>query len=135
MEASTVTVRVRYAETDRMGVAYYGNYFAWFEVGRVEMLRELGFTYAELEDEGTLLPVAYTQCKYHSPARYDEEVTVGTSVAEFGKGSIVFETEVRGLGDGRLIADGRTKLGCVNAEGKPSRLPAELLAVLKRRGA
>jgi len=130
MEASTFIVRVRYAETDRMGVAYYGSYFAWLEVGRVEMLRELGFTYAELEEGGVLLPVAETQCKYHTPARYDEELIVRTSIAEVGKGSVVFTTEIRGLADDRLVAKGRTKLGCVNADGRPSRLPAALLATL-----
>ena len=109
-----------------MGVAYYGSYFAWLEVGRVELMRELGYTYAELEDGGVLLPVAETRCKYHSPARYDEELSVRTSIDEAGKGSIVFATEIRGLADDRLVAEGRTKLGCVDVDGKPQRLPAGL---------
>ena len=76
MFSNTTKIRVRYAETDQMGYMYYGNYAAFFEVGRVEMLRSLGMTYKSMEDSGIIMPVAEMKCKYIKPALYDEEITV-----------------------------------------------------------
>jgi acyl-CoA thioester hydrolase len=82
MPLSTTSLRVRYAETDQMGVAYYANYFVWCEVGRVELLRQLGFEYRQMEiEDGCHLPVVEASCRYRSPARYDDMVTVETRVA------------------------------------------------------
>jgi acyl-CoA thioester hydrolase len=130
MTASRTFVRVRYAETDRMGYAYYGGYFAWFEVGRVEFLRERGIAYAELEDSGTLLPVAETSCRYLAPARYDDELEVETRVEEFGRSSVTFASRVLRRSDGAALAEGRTRLACVDRNGKPKRLPGELARAL-----
>ena len=131
MEASRITVRVRYAETDRMGYAYYGSYFAWLEVGRVEMLRQMGFAYAELEDSGVFLPVSETSCRYISPARYDEELVVETRLADLGKGSATFDTRVLRADGVELVAEARTKLACVGPDGKPRRLPEEMIGALE----
>ena len=76
MPSAVTSVRVRYAETDQMGVVYYANYFVWFEVARTDLLRTLGWTYREMEDSGVLLPVIDAQCEYRRPARYDDEVEV-----------------------------------------------------------
>jgi acyl-CoA thioester hydrolase len=76
MFSNTTKIRVRYAETDQMGYMYYGNYAAFFEVGRVEMLRSLGMTYKSMEESGIIMPVAEMKCKYIKPALYDEEITV-----------------------------------------------------------
>ncbi len=78
----TTEVRVRYAETDQMGVVYYANYLVWFELGRVEMLRSLGLAYSQLEtDHGCMLPVIESRCRYRSPARYDDEILIETRPA------------------------------------------------------
>ena len=74
----TARVRVRYAETDQMGVVYYGNFFTWFEIGRAEMLRSLGLSYRQMEEDGAVLPVAKASCRYRSPAHYDDEVLIRT---------------------------------------------------------
>jgi acyl-CoA thioester hydrolase len=80
--AVTTEVRVRYAETDQMGIVYYANYLVWFELGRVEVLRSLGLTYSRLETEhGCILPVIEARCRYRKPARYDEEIVIETRPA------------------------------------------------------
>ena len=79
MRTSTTTLRVRYAETDQMGVVYHANYLVWFEVGRTDLLRQLGWTYREMEKTGVRLPVIEVECTYRSPARYDDEIEVRTT--------------------------------------------------------
>src|SRR5947209_20267550 len=87
-------LRVRYAETDQMGVVYYANYYVWMELGRVELVRSLGMNYKELEDnEGLLLAVIESTCRYLRPARYDQEITVVTSVGEFTHRVVEFTYE------------------------------------------
>ncbi len=130
MEASKIVVRVRYAETDRMGHAYYASYFPWFEVGRVEFLREVGASYKELEDSGVFLPVSETSCKYLESAQYDDELEIVTAPVDFGKCSVAFETKVVRMADGQLLAEGRTRLGCVDDAGRPRRLPPQLAGTL-----
>ena len=78
IDQSTSRVRVRYAETDRMGVVYHANYFVWFEVGRTDLLRHSGWTYREMESEGITLPVIEAHCQYRQSARYDDEIDIGT---------------------------------------------------------
>lgn len=91
MPPSTTTLRVRYAETDQMGVAYYANYFIWCEIGRVELLRQLGFEYKQMEIEHNChLPVVEASCRYKSPARYDEEIVIETRVAAVRSSVIKF---------------------------------------------
>ena len=124
--ANDVEFRVRYAETDQMGRAYYGAYFAWFEVGRVEVLRNLGSTYRELEAEGYLLPVIEAHARYLAPASYDEIVIVRTRLACARASRVGFLSEVISKESGRRIAEGRVTLACVGPDGRPRRLPAAL---------
>jgi acyl-CoA thioester hydrolase len=127
--ASEVRVRVRYAETDRMGFAYYGCYAAWLEVGRVEYLRERGMVYRDVEDLGRLLAVRRLEIDYLAPARYDDLLLIRTCVADAGKSRVDFETEVLRESDGQLLARGRVRLACLDREGRPQRLGEELTRV------
>ena len=124
--ASETTVRVRYAETDQMGRAYYGAYFTWFEVARVELLRQAGFTYADLEKRGVLLPVIEAQCKYLAPAVYDQLLRIVTRAVCTGRSRVEFTSEVFAEGNGRTLATSRVVLACVGPEGKPRALPEPL---------
>jgi acyl-CoA thioester hydrolase len=98
------TLRVRYAETDQMAVVYNANYIIWFEVGRVELLRQLGFSYAEMEQDGMHLPVVEVKCRYKHPARYDDEVTIRTRLAQLRASLLGFHYEIVRKSDGRLLA-------------------------------
>jgi acyl-CoA thioester hydrolase len=119
-------VRVRYAETDRMGVVYYANYLVWFEVGRTELLRTLGWSYREMEHEGIGLPVIEASCLYHRPARYDDELEIRTKGTLLSAVRMQFDYEiVRNPGD-ELIVSGRTLHAAVNGAGRPARLPARV---------
>ena len=130
----TTALRVRYSETDQMGVVYHGNYFAWFEVGRVELLRQLGFNYAELESsEGCSLPVVEASCRYRRPARYDDQLQVQTTVKAI-RGPILIFAYALYRGE-LLLADAETKHVVVDRELRRRRLPeayyAAILAVLE----
>jgi acyl-CoA thioester hydrolase len=105
---SETTLRVRYAETDQMAVVYHSNYFIWFEVGRVELLRQLGFSYQEMEAEGLNLPLVEAKCRYKHPARYDDEVTVRTHLAQMRTSLLRFHYELVRKSDGRLLAEGES---------------------------
>jgi acyl-CoA thioester hydrolase len=95
LEYHDVTVRVRYAETDQMGVVYHSNYLIWFEVGRVELMRSLGFDYKRMEaDDDTYMVVAEAHCRYHSPARYDELLTIRTRILQAKNRSLQFGYEI-----------------------------------------
>ncbi|SFC21248.1 acyl-CoA thioester hydrolase [Parapedobacter composti] len=120
-------VRVRYAETDQMGYVYYGNYATYYEVGRVELFRSLGFSYKALEDSGIMLPVMELRCKYLKPARYDEEITVRVHLREKPAVKIKFEYELFNPG-GELINTGYTQLVFVDMKrNKPCMAPAGFL--------
>jgi acyl-CoA thioester hydrolase len=102
-------VRVRYAETDKMGVVYHSNHFVWFEVGRVELLRQLGFSYRDMEEEdGRFIAVVEAKCRYRAPVRYDEEVIIRTRLMNVRESVIHFAYELRRASDGSLIAEGET---------------------------
>jgi len=127
-------VRVRYLETDRMNVAYHGWYFAWFEIGRVELMRDLGVPYRELEDTaGVFFPVVEAGATFRAPARYDDCLTVSTRVAAVGGVRLRFEYEVSRDGDGARLASGFTEHAAVGRDGRPRRLPAELRGRLAGR--
>ena len=118
------TLRVRYAETDQMGIAYYANYLAWFEVGRTEWCRATGFTYREMEQqEGIYLMVADAHCRYKAPARYDDVLIIKTKVKSFKKRLIVFGYEVLSQASGQLLATGETTHTITDAEGHLRSLP------------
>ncbi|MEO6656041.1 MAG: thioesterase family protein [Pyrinomonadaceae bacterium] len=102
-------VRVRYAETDAMGIVHNANYFIWFEVGRSHLCRDKGFSYKEMEDEeNALMVVAESYCRYKSPAYYEDVLTVRTQVGEIRSRSLRFIYEVHRASDGILIAEGET---------------------------
>ncbi|MCH5584351.1 acyl-CoA thioesterase [Shimazuella sp. AN120528] len=116
-------IRVRYQETDQMGVVYHANYLVWFEVGRTSLIRELGYSYTGLEAKGLLLPVVDVGAQFRRSAKYDDVVMVETSIKELGPSKIVFEYSIRRKSDGQLLATGHTKHLWVTKEMKRVRLP------------
>lgn len=125
-------VRVRYAETDQMGVVYYANYLVWMEIGRVELVRSRGFDYKQLEQtEGLFLSVLDATCRYVYPARYDQEVVIYTEVAKANTRTIEFAYEMRSAEPDRLLAEGSTRHIWLNREWRPTRLPDRYHGVLR----
>jgi len=124
--SSSSIVRVRYAETDRMGVVYYANYLVWFEVGRTDLIRTLGRSYRQLEDEGVILPVIEAHCEYRQSARYDDEIEIRTTGAVLSPVRMKFMYEVVRRADGVSIASGHTIHASLDPRGKPRRLPDSL---------
>jgi acyl-CoA thioester hydrolase len=128
------TVRVRYAETDQMGVVYHSNYLIWFEVGRVELMRALGFDYKSMEiDDDCYIVVADVHCRYHCPARYDEQLTVRTRIVEAKNRVLKFGYELFRQPDNRLLATGETTHVACNRAGHvkhfPDKYKAAFLAI------
>jgi acyl-CoA thioester hydrolase len=121
--ASISVVRVRYAETDKMGVVYYANYFVWFEVARADLLRSLGWTYREMEHAGVALPVIEAHCDYNRPARYDEEMEIRAKGRMLSPVRMEFTYEVVRRDDQMIAASGRTVHAALDSAGKPCRLP------------
>ena len=131
MYQSETKVRVRYSETDQMGYVYYGNYAMYYEVGRVESLRQLGLTYKELEDGGVMMPVLENKSKFFSPALYDDELRIVTTISEKPSVRITFNYDIFN-GSNQLIHQGETLLAFVNkSTGKPCRPPEHFQNVLK----
>jgi len=126
---STSVIRVRYAETDKMGVVYYANYFVWFEVARADLLRSLGWTYREMEHAGVTLPVIDAQCEYRRPARYDDELEVRTKGRMLSPVRMEFTYEILFREDHSLAASGRTVHAALDLTGKPCRLPDRITQV------
>ncbi len=125
------TVRVRYAETDQMGVVYHSNYFIWFEVGRVELIRSLGIEYKKMEVEDDChIVVAEAHCRYHHPARYDDVLRVRTRIADGRSRVIRFAYEVFHAETGRLLATGETTHVICGRDGRPRSLPAKYRSTL-----
>jgi acyl-CoA thioester hydrolase len=117
-------LRVRYAETDQMGVVYYANYLVWFEIGRTDFCRQRGFAYREMESEdGLYIMVAEARCRYKAPARYDDEIEVRTSLGEARKRVLVFRYEVFRQPGEDLLAEGETVHVVTDREGHPRVLP------------
>jgi len=130
MLENNTRIRVRYADTDNMGFSYYANYLVWFEVGRTEMLREIGLPYAELERQGVALPVLEAYCKYHRPALYDQLLRVASRMEKFPGASLRIDYEVFNEDD-QLLARGYTVHAFINSAGKPVRPPRAFLNKLK----
>jgi len=125
------TVRVRYAETDQMGVVYHANFLIWFEVGRVELMRALGVEYKRMEREDDChIVVADVHCRYHHPARYDEVLRVRTRIAESRNRTVKFAYEVFRDSDNQLLATGDTTHVICGANGRPKLLPQKYRDVL-----
>ena len=122
---------MRYSETDQMGVVYHSNYVIWFEVGRVEALRQLGFTYKQMEADGCHLPVVELRCRYKAPARYDELITVRTCLKNVRAGLIHFHYEVLRAEDGSLLAEGETVHLTLDGQGNRRPFPPKYRTALK----
>ncbi|WP_074011016.1 acyl-CoA thioesterase [Numidum massiliense] len=117
-EVSLTEVRVRYQETDQMGVVYHSNYFVWFEVGRTALIRERGSSYRELEEKGIVLPVIEANCQYKAPARFEDVIRIETSVGELTPAKVRFDYRVV-RDDGKLLAVGHTLHMWVDQAMKP----------------
>jgi acyl-CoA thioester hydrolase len=120
---STSLVRVRYAETDQMGVVYYANYLIWFEVGRTDWLRETGWSYREMEADGIQLPVIEAHCEYRQGARYDDEIEIRTQAKKLSPVRVQFDYEAIRRADGALLATGHTVHATIDRNGRPVRIP------------
>ncbi|HEY4658963.1 MAG TPA: thioesterase family protein [Gemmatimonadaceae bacterium] len=119
-------LRVRYAETDQMGVVYHANYLIWCEIGRTDFIRQHGVSYAELEEQGVLLAVSEATLRLHAAARYDELVRVETTLAEVKSRQVTFDYRITRAGTGERIATARTALVSLAPGGRPAALPAEV---------
>ena len=118
------TVRVRYAETDQMGLVYYANYYIYFEIGRVEYMRQLGVAYKEMEiQDDSFIVVAESHCRYLRPARYDDQLRIRTRVEEVRRRTIRFAYEIVESASGTLLATGKTQHVVCDGKGKPKALP------------
>ena len=126
MPVSETTLRVRYAETDRMGVVYYANYLVWFEVARADLLRTLGWTYREMEESGVSLPVIEARCEYKAPARYDDEIVIRTEGWLRSPVRMEFAYRISRKADGVVSAEGMTMHAALGNDGRPCRLPARI---------
>lgn len=125
-EWSETRLRVRYAETDQSGVVYHANYLVWLEVGRVELCRDYGFNYRDMEkDADAYLPVTECRVKFRHPARYDDEIIVRTRVQELRSRAISFAYEVRRASDENLLAEGETHHVVMNGQGRAKAFPPE----------
>ena len=127
---STSRVRVRYAETDKMGVVYYANYFVWFEVGRTDLLRDAGWSYREMESDEYALPVIEAHCTYRESAKYDDDIEVRTTGAMLSPIRVQFSYVVVRPADEATLATGMTVHATLDRSGRPCRLPERVRTVL-----
>ena len=126
-------LRVRYAETDQMGVVYHANHLIWFEVGRVELLRQLGFSYRDMESKDNLFfAVAEAKCRYRAPVRYDDEVLIRTQLLNVRESVVHFGYELRRGEDGALLAEGETTHIVTNAAMKITEIPDKYMNVFRQ---
>jgi len=117
------TLRVRYAETDKMGIVYYSNYLVWFEIGRTDWLRQTGWTYREMEADGIQLPVIEAHCEYRQGARYDDDIEIRTTAKKISPVRVQFDYEAIRSADGARLATGHTVHATVDRDGRPVRMP------------
>jgi len=127
-----VELRVRYAETDQMGVVYHSEYLVWCEVGRTEYIRALGLPYAEMERRGALLAVADASLRYHGSARYDDLIRVETTLAEVKSRAITFDYLIRHVQSGARLVTARTMLVSLDQNARPAPIPADVRELLER---
>ena len=123
-------VRVRYAETDQMGVVYYANYLVWFEVGRTDLLRNAGWSYREMETDGYALPVIEAHCTYRAPAKYDDDLEVRTTGAIVSPVRVAFTYEIVRPADHATLATGTTVHAALDRAGRPCRLPDSVTSMV-----
>jgi acyl-CoA thioester hydrolase len=125
-----VELRVRYAETDQMGVVYYANYLVWCEIGRTGLIRELGMSYAEIEASGFLLAVSEANIRYHAPARYDERIHVETTISDVRSRTVTFEYSIRNADTDARLVSARTTLVCLDRAGRSVAMPPRVRELL-----
>ena len=134
MQSAEARVRVRYAETDQMGVVYHSHLFVWFELGRVDFFRALGFTYREMEErDGCYLPVVDVRCRYKAPLHYDDEVIIRTRLKGMRDSLLHFTYEAVRASDGTLCAEGETTHLATDAQMNRRGLPAEFLRAFESK--
>ena len=131
MKKNLASYRVIYGDTDQMGVAYYANYLKWFEIGRTELLRQIGIPYTSIEENGLRFPVIEVSCRYFRPSRYDDAITIETILTSLGRATLTFSYRLLRKEDGELIASGWTKHACVDKKGEVTKIPPALEATLK----
>jgi acyl-CoA thioester hydrolase len=130
---SEARIRVRYAETDQMGVVYHANHFIWFEVGRVELLRQLGFSYRDMEaSDGCFIAVVDARCRYKAPAHYDDEIIVRTHIKNIRNSLIHFGYELLRANDGLLLAEGETTHLVTDPQLNVTAIPEKYMSVFKQ---
>lgn len=129
-----IEFRVRYGETDRMGVVYHAEYLAWCEMGRTEYIRSRGMSYADMERRGVPLVVAQASIRYHAPARYDDMIRVSTVLSELGSRGLTFEYVITNADSGQRLASASTTLVALDATGKAVTIPLDIRALLGRPG-
>ena len=129
---NSTELRVRYAETDRMGIVYYANYLVWCEVGRVEFMRALGGSYADLEARGYGLAVAEATVRYLAPARFDDPVRIETSLVGVRSRAVTFDYVISHAETGTRFATAHTALVSIDSSGRPTALPADFRELLER---
>jgi acyl-CoA thioester hydrolase len=127
---SIIEVRVRYAETDQMGVVYHANYLVWCEIGRTDLIRQLGTSYADLERQGVGLAVIDASLRYHSAARYDDLIRVRTVISDVRSRTVTFDYTIEHAVSGLRLASARTTLASLSKEGKLVALPADIRKIM-----
>src|SRR5262245_21103806 len=127
---SETRFRVRYAETDKMGVVYYANYFVWMEVGRTDYCKTVGFSYRDMERDHANMAVADASCRYIAPARYDDEILIRTSIERLNRRVVTFLYSISNTTTGQLLAEGKTVHITVSKEGKTCSIPERYYALL-----
>ncbi len=120
------STRVRYPETDRMGVAHHTHYLVWFELGRTELMRDIGCAYGDLEEQGVFFPVVEVGARFHRPARYDDLLEIETRIARLRGARVRFEYSIYRAADGILLATGFSEHAATGRSGRPLRLPDSL---------
>jgi acyl-CoA thioester hydrolase len=131
---SETRIRVRYAETDQMGVVYYANYLVWMEVGRTDFCKTLGFNYKDMEKDGAFMIVAEATCRYRAPARYDDPILVETRLERLNRRLVTFAYAIRNEDTGQLLAEGTTVHITVGKDQKPVSIPPAYFELLKKSG-
>ena len=129
--ASETRFRVRYAETDQMGVVYYANYLVWMEVGRTDFCKTLGFNYKDMEREGAMLVVTEANCRYIAPAHYDDPIVVETRLERLNRRIVTFSYSIRNEDTSRILAEGATSHIAVGLDEKPKIVPQPYFDLLK----
>ena len=130
---SETRFRVRFAETDKMGVVYYANYFVWMEVGRTDYCKTVGFSYRDMEKDHANMAVADASCRYIAPARYDDEILVRTTVERLNRRLITFAYSISNAETGEALAEGKTVHITVDKEGRKCSIPEKYLMLLRVR--